>query len=45
MNLLGRYYKFLMLNAQVQNRLDCIIVQIKDAEVITEELKAKDQMA
>ena len=33
------------LNEQAQNRLDCIITQMKDAEGITEELKSQDQMA
>lgn len=33
------------LNEQAQNRLDCIIVQMKEAEGITEELKTQDQMA
>ena len=33
------------LNEQVQNQLDCIIAQMKEAEEITEELKARDQMA
>ena len=28
-----------------RNRLDCIIAQMKEAEGITEELKAQDQMA
>ena len=32
-------------NEQAQNRLDCIITQMKDAEGITEELKSQDQMA
>ena len=30
---------------QAQNRLDCIIAQIKETEGVTEELKAKDQLA
>ena len=33
------------LNEQAQNRLDCIIDQMKETEKITEELKAQDQMA
>ena len=33
------------LNEQEQNRLDCIIAQMKEAEEITEELKSQDQMA
>ena len=33
------------LNEQAQNRLHCIIAQIKETEEITEELKAQDQMA
>lgn len=33
------------LNEQAQNRLDYIIVQVKEAEGITEEVKACDQMA
>ena len=33
------------LNEQAQNRLDCIIAQMKEAEEITEELKSQDQMA
>ena len=33
------------LNEQAQNRLHCIIVQMKETEGITEELKAQDQMA
>ena len=32
------------LNEQAQNRLDCIIGQMKEAEGITEELKAQDQV-
>ena len=32
------------LNEQAQNRLGCIIVQMKEAEGITEELKARDQL-
>ena len=33
------------LNEQAQNRLDCIIAQMKEAEGITEELKIQDQMS
>ena len=33
------------LNDQAQNRLHCIIVQMKETEGITEKLKARDQMA
>ena len=33
------------LNEQAQNRLHCIIAQMKETEEITEELKAQDQMA
>lgn len=32
------------LNEQAQNRLNCIIAQMKEAEGITEELKSQDQM-
>ena len=32
------------LNEQAQNRLNCIIAQMKEAEEITEELKSQDQM-
>ena len=32
------------LNEQAQNQLGCIIVQMKEAEGITEELKSQDQM-
>jgi hypothetical protein len=42
----GRLWTYLAdLNKQAQNRLDCIIAQMKEAEGITEELKAKDQMS
>lgn len=42
----GRLWTYLAdLNEQAQNRLDCIITQMKDAEGITEELKSQDQMA
>ena len=33
------------LNEQAQNRLNCIIAQMKKTEGITEELKARDQLA
>ena len=33
------------LNEQAQNRLHCIIAQMKETEGITEELKSQDQMA
>ena len=32
------------LNEQAQNRLNCIIAQLNEAEGITEELKSQDQM-
>ena len=42
----GRLWTYLAdLNEQAQNRLDCIIAQMKEAEEITEKLKSKDQMA
>ncbi len=42
----GKLWTYLAdLNEQTQNRLDCIIAQMKEAEGITEELKAQDQMA
>ena len=42
----GQLWTYLAaLNEQAQNRLDYIIAQIKEAEGITEELKAHDQMA
>ena len=42
----GKLWTYLAdLNEQAQNRLDCIIDQMKAAEGITEELKARDQMA
>ena len=41
----GRLWTYLAdLNEQAQNRLGCIIVQMKEAEGITEELKSQDQM-
>lgn len=44
--LTGKLWTYLAdLNEQTQNRLDCIIVQLKEAEEITEELKACDQIA
>ena len=42
----GRLWTYLAdLNEQAQNRLECIIGQMKEAEGITEELKAQDQMS
>ena len=42
----GQFWTYLAdLNEQAQNRLDCIIAQMKEAEGITEELKSQDQMA
>ena len=42
----GRLWTYLVdLNEQAQNRLDCIIAQMKEVEGITEELKSQDQMA
>ena len=42
----GKLWTYLAdLNEQAQDRLDCIIVQMKEAEGITEELKARDPMA
>ena len=42
----GKLWTYLAdLNEQAQNRLDCIIAQMKEAEGITEELKTRDQMA
>ena len=44
--LTGKFWTYLAdLNEQAQNRLDCIITQMKEAEGITEELKSQDQMA
>lgn len=44
--LTGKLWRYLSdLNEQAQNRLDCIIAQMKEAEGITEELKAQDQIA
>lgn len=41
----GKLWTYLAdLNEQAQNRLDCIIAQMKAAEGITEELKAQNQM-
>lgn len=43
--LTGKLWTYLAdLNEQAQNRLHCIIVQMKEREGITEELKAQDQM-
>ena len=43
--LTGKLWTYLAdLNEQAQNRLDCIIAQLKGAEGITEELKSQDQM-
>lgn len=42
----GKLWTYLAdLNEQAQNRLDCIIDQMKAEEGITGELKARDQMA
>ena len=42
----GKLWTYLAdLNEQAQNRLDCIIAQMKEVEGITEELKSQDQMA
>ena len=42
--LFGKLWTYLIdLNEQAQNRLDCIIAQMKAAEGITEELKAQNQ--
>ena len=44
--LTGQLWAYLAdLNDQAQNRLHCIIGQMKETEGITEELKAQDQMA
>lgn len=44
--LTGKLWTYLSdLNEQAQNRLDCIIAQMKKTEGLTEELKARDQMA
>lgn len=46
MILTGKLWTYLAdINEQAQNRLDCIIAQMKESEEITEELKARDQMA
>ena len=43
--LTGKLWTYLSdLNEQAQNRLDCIITQMKETEEITEELKVQDQM-
>ena len=42
----GKLWTYLAdLNERAQNRLDCIIAQMKKTEGITEELKARDQLA
>ena len=42
----GQLWTYLAdLNEQAQNRLDCIIAQMKEAEGITEELKSQDDSA
>ena len=42
----GKLWTYLVdLNEQAQNQLDYIIAQMKEAEGISEELKARDQMA
>ena len=42
----GRLWTYLSdLNEQAQNRLECIIGQMKEAEGITEKLKTQDQMS
>ena len=42
----GKLWTYLaVLNEQAQNRLDCIIGQMKEAEGITEELKNQNQMS
>ena len=42
----GKLWTYLAdLDEQAQNRLDCIIAQIKETEGVMEELKAKDQLA
>ena len=44
--LTGKLWVYLAdLNDQAQNRLHCIIAQMKETEGITEELKARDQLA
>ena len=44
--LTGKLWTYLAdLNEQAQNRLDCIIAQMKETEGITEKLKSQDQMA
>ena len=46
LTLTGELWTYLAdLNEQAQNRLDCTIAQIKETEGVTEELKAKDQLA
>lgn len=42
----GKLWSYLAdLNEQAQNRLECIIDQMKEAEGITEELKSQDQIS
>lgn len=42
----GKLWTYLAdLNEQAQNRLNCILAQMKETEGITEKLKARDQMA
>lgn len=42
----GKLWTYLaVLNEQAQNRLDCIIAQMKEAEGIIEEFKIQDQMS
>ena len=44
--LTGRLWTYLAdLNEQAENRLQLIIQQMQEAEAVTEELKARDQMA
>ena len=44
--LAGRLWTYLAdLNEQAENRLQLIIQQMQEAEAVTEELKARDQMA
>lgn len=42
----GKLWTYLdALNGQAENRLECIITQVKAAEGVTEDVKAYDQMA
>lgn len=42
----GKLWTYLAdLNEQAQNRLNCIIAQMREAEGVTEELKTQDQMS